>query len=471
MLVQQMPLSLDLLGASAVDHKNTTRERLMTLLNQDLDFHGQDSKYASHNFHSFPAKFPPQLPRKFIASLTDQGDVVLDPMLGSGTTLVEAYLVGRRGIGFDIDPLALLLSRVKTTPVSKEAIAQTGNELLMRATVFRQENAQKLEGLLQNRWDEKTQAFVDYWFAHETQLELLAILLEIERLDEPKIRAFFELAFSSIIITKSGGVSLAFDLAHTRPHRAKVVTTRKGEVILENNLDSVSPKRLKFVKKTLRSVPEEFRKRIRKNLTGMIVPFSGEIQPDVTFGNAQRLPLDNASIDLIVTSPPYASNAIDYMRAHKFSLVWMGHPIDELGQKRKKYIGGEATANEKFEELPEITVKIVDEVARRDRKKGRVLHRYYSEMTRSLREMFRVLKPGKAAIVVVGTSILKGKDTETQNCLADIGRAIGFDVPKIGVRSLDRNRRMMPAGNNVDLSSQIQQRMHEEYVIGFYKPE
>lgn len=55
--------------------------------------------------------------------------------------------------------------------------------------------------------------------------------------------------------------------------------------------------------------------------------------------------------------------------------------------------------------------------------------------------------------------------------MAEIGREAGFEVPKIGVRYLDRNRRMMPVGAKLDPDSQIQQRMHEEYVIGFYKPQ
>ncbi len=468
---QQIPLRIDFSQPNMPAFQGNYRKNLIALLGRDMDFHGQNSKYASHNFHSFPAKFPPQLPRQFITALTLPEDVVLDPMLGSGTTLVEAYLAGRRGLGFDIDPLALLLSRVKTTSASRETLAQTGTELLNRATVFRWKREAELKKRLKDRWDDKTRAFVDYWFAPETQLDLLALVIEIERLEDLQIKAFFELALSSIIITKSGGVSLAFDLAHTRPHRAKLVTNRTGEIILNNGIEKVSPNRLKFAKKTLRPVFEEFQKRIQKNLAGIITAFAGEIRPDISFGNAQCLPLDKASVDLIVTSPPYASNAIDYMRAHKFSLVWLGHPIEKLSQKRKTYIGGEATANERFEELPKSTAKIVAEVAVRSKKKGLVLHRYYSEMTRTLQEMFRVLKPGKAAIVVVGTSILKGYDTETQNCLADIGRSIGFEVPKIGVRNLDRNRRMMPAGNNIDLDSQIQQRMHQEYVIGFYKPE
>ncbi|MGQ9827858.1 MAG: DNA methyltransferase [Roseiflexus sp.] len=69
-------------------------EKLKGLLSEDLDFHDQDSRYAFHNFHAFPAKFPPQLPRKFIQSLTLPGETVLDPMMGSGTTILEAFLAG-----------------------------------------------------------------------------------------------------------------------------------------------------------------------------------------------------------------------------------------------------------------------------------------------------------------------------------------------------------------------------------------
>ena len=64
------------------------------------------------------------------------------------------------------------------------------------------------------------------------------------------------------------------------------------------------------------------------------------------------LPLEDASVDLIITSPPYASNAIDYMRAHKFSLVWLGYPIDNLSKKRKEYIGGEMLKDVSYEKLP-----------------------------------------------------------------------------------------------------------------------
>ena len=221
----------------------------------------------------------------------------------------------------------------------------------------------------------------------------------------------------------------------------------------------------------LKPAIDEFDKRVQTNLSGLF-PLQQILLPAyILFGNAQNLPLADNLVDLIVTSPPYASNAIDYMRAHKFSLTWMGYPIDDLSEKRKEYIGGEAILNASLEPLPEYSARVVAEISTLDLRKGKVLHYYFSDMSRVLREMYRVLKPGKAALVVVGTSEMRGRDTETQTCLAEIGQMHGFQVPAIGLRSLDRDRRMMPAGGNIDRESQIQKRMHEEYIIGFYKPE
>lgn len=109
------------------------RASFEALLSGDLDFHGKNSTYASHDLHSFPAKFPPQLPRKFIEWLTDPEDCVLDPMVGSGTTVLEAFLLGRRGIGFDIDPLALRLCKAKVTPAALKEVSEAGYLILRDA--------------------------------------------------------------------------------------------------------------------------------------------------------------------------------------------------------------------------------------------------------------------------------------------------------------------------------------------------
>ncbi|MBL7063515.1 MAG: hypothetical protein ISS49_04805 [Anaerolineae bacterium] len=439
-------LELPIVQQSSAPHLDVSyRERLSALLSSDLDFHGKSSAYASHNFHAFPAKFPPQLPGKFIEGLTEPGDVVLDPMVGSGTTVVEAFLAGRRGIGFDIDPMALRLCKVKITPLALEETGAAGSKMLHRAEESLQQDGTEVRRELDTRFGEAERKFMDYWFLPSTQVELMALIREIERVQDPGIREFLELAFSAIIITKSGGVSLARDLAHTRPHRVR--------------------------DKTPRPALGEYRKRLRKNLDSLATLARGSGAIEVFRGDVQKLPLRDQTVDLIVTSPPYASNAIDYMRAHKFSLVWFGHSLNSLSQLRREYIGHDAVTNVEYVELPDSAAQVVASIARVDPKKAKVLHRYYSEMTRCLTEMVRVLKPGKAAIVVVGSSTMRGLGTRTDVCLGEIGKQVGFELIHIAVRRLDRDRRMMPARRTHSSSrSQIEERMHEEYVIGFLKP-
>src|SRR5262244_1212044 len=126
---EQLQLFSSLNGKTHKPHALSKRQRLSALLAGELNFHGEDSSYASHDVHAFAAKFPPQLPRVFIRGLTAPNNIVLDPMMGSGTTVVEALLEGRRGVGLDIDPLALHLSWVKTMPSSLDDLREAGHRV------------------------------------------------------------------------------------------------------------------------------------------------------------------------------------------------------------------------------------------------------------------------------------------------------------------------------------------------------
>lgn len=282
------------------------RDRLMQLLAGDLDYHGYDTSYASHDFHAFPAKFPPPLPDRFIRGLTAPGDTVLDPMMGSGTTIVEAFLAQRRCIGTDIDPLALLIARVKTTPLEIETLRQELHRTVENANRHVAMQASQILTAIHARWDKKTAEFVDYWFAAETQIELAALLLEIEAIDDPAIRDFFTLAFSACIITKSGGVSLAFDLAHTRPHRAKIAFTASGRKIIGDEYNNSDSPRIKFLTKNVRSAITEFYKRATQNIQSLNELPKVEHPITLHLADAQNLPVESETVDLIVTSPPYA---------------------------------------------------------------------------------------------------------------------------------------------------------------------
>jgi len=433
-------------------------QTLTDLLLSDLDFACKSTNTPLHNFHSFPAKFPPELPRTFIRELTSASETVLDPMLGSGTTILEAFLENRRAIGFDIDTLALLISRVKTSSPDIDRLCDIGSKVLAKAKDAIVNQQDKLQTELQIRWDPKTKAFINFWFLPQTQLELMALLREIEQIADSDLREFLALTFSSIIITKSGGVSLAMDLGHTRPHKVPVILESKGQA------ENIKGKRI-------RSAIKEFEKRLNINLNALRMhhELSSYFQPQIHYGDAQDLPLRDNSIDLIITSPPYASNAIDYMRAHKFSLVWLGYSIEELTKHKAEYIGN-TKIKDISESLPPYSNSVISEISKVDENKSKIFSSYLHEMKLVISEMFRVLKPGKAAVLVVGNSILRGKNTYTAECLAEIGQALGFLVPGIGKRNIDRNHRMMPVSHQVDLNSLVQKRIHQEYVIGFYKP-
>ena len=157
------------------------------------------------------------------------------------------------------------------------------------------------------------------------------------------------------------------------------------------------------------------------------------------------------------------------MRAHKFSLVWLGEQIGYLSELRATYIGSERVGGMGYVALPNRAEAMVQRLSAKDRKKASVLRKYFFEMQQAIAEMYRVLRPNSAAIVVVGTSTMRGINVETHLCLADIAAAVGFDVVGIPARQLDRNRRMMPARLGRKTDSMIEQRIHEEYVIGLWK--
>jgi len=418
------------------------RELLATLLAGELDFHGEDSGYASHDFHSFAAKFPPQIPRVFIRGLTQPGDIVLDPMMGSGTTVVEALLEGRQGVGLDIDPLALRLGRAKTMAFDRQGLRSAGQKVLTKAHRLLSERMW-VEQSLVPFFDSQTKAFADYWFLPSTQRELIALTLAIKDIKDEASRHFLNLTLSSIIITKSGGVSRARDLAHSRPHLDKT--------------------------KIPKSALEQFSLRLRKNLNGVEELNLSGVAGAIIAGDARCMPFPDGVVDLIVTSPPYA-NAIDYMRAHKFSLIWFGKPISDLSKLRARYVGSERIGEIQEDSLPDRPMRILQMLKKTDEKKAAVLRKYFVEMKMVLSEAFRVLRKDSAAIIVVGASVMRGIDVQTHHCLADISAELGFDVIGVKRRILDRNKRMMPArfGKTASRSS-IEDRMHEEYIIGLLK--
>ncbi|MDF2770112.1 MAG: methylase protein, partial [Nitrososphaeraceae archaeon] len=79
-----------------------------------------ETSYLTHNYHRYPAKFIPQLAARLIKENSQVEELVCDPFMGSGTTLVESIVNGRRTYGTDINPVAVLITKAKTTPINPQ---------------------------------------------------------------------------------------------------------------------------------------------------------------------------------------------------------------------------------------------------------------------------------------------------------------------------------------------------------------
>src|SRR2546426_2577709 len=110
-----------------VTHSNSSMTdpppRTETLHCIDWNFVGANTAYLTHNLHPYPAKFIPQIPNALIQELSSVGETIADIFCGSGTTLLEALQLKRNAIGIDANPLAVLISRAKTTPLNDDQIA------------------------------------------------------------------------------------------------------------------------------------------------------------------------------------------------------------------------------------------------------------------------------------------------------------------------------------------------------------
>jgi DNA modification methylase len=416
-------------------------QALRLSLEGDLGFQGQLTSYSTHSVHAFAAKFPPQLPKTFIEALTSPGDTILDPMVGSGTAVLEAALLGRRAVGIDIDPLALKISQAKTCSTEPEeallyaeGIADWARSAVAEPTVFR------LRELFLEHYSESARRFFSYWFKQPTIWELSALIQGIENVAPAKLRPFFEVVFSSIIVTKSGGVSRARDLAHSRPH----LDTSKP---VANAIDAFWDK-ARRIAAAVAGLPRDI------------------LRPLIVAGDCRLLPVEPACVDLIVTSPPYA-NAIDYVRAHKFSLIWLGYRPEALSRKRREYIGAEVDRHGEISSP--IARTTIQAIARVDPRRAKIVATYFTDMRACLKEMLRVLRPGKPAVIVVGASTIRGIKVKTPLALAEIAEGLGFKVVAVQPRPIDRDRRLMPISRDGN-SGGIEARMHEEHVIGLLKP-
>lgn len=386
--------------------------------------------------HPFPARMAPEIAIEEASSLPKES-LILDPMVGSGTVMRIIAEQGHRGIALDMDPLSILMTKVWTSPVSPQTLRDAAEETIRDASLL-------VDDRVSLPWvdhDEETKSFIDFWFAKQQQLELRKLSFILQK-QNGAIGDALRVALSRLIITKDRGASLARDVSHSRPHRVK-----------QTNDYSVMP---------------EFRRstcfiasRLEKQ------PPPGNVT--VTQGDARQLVnIGSSTIDAIITSPPYL-NAIDYMRGHKLSLVWLGYKIRDLRLIRQDSIGTERglgidtniITNTIYQEMPNLSMLPVS--------KQRIVKRYIFDITATICEFYRVLKPRGKAVLVIGNSCIKGTFIDNSLLTTLAAQHYGFTPHKCFNRELPPSKRYLPPPSDKKKSA-LERRMRTETVLTLIHP-
>lgn len=367
------------------------------------------------------------------------GATVLDPMCGSGVVVRQATRKGLSALGYDIDPLAVLMSTVWSTNKTVRAACEAAKRVVDRA---RHTPSADIDLPWIDHCPE-TKTFIRYWFAERQrrQLRRLAYVLSYGSADIPRhIRDCLWLSLSRIIITKHAGASLAWDVSHSRPHKMRT----------ENDFD-VYPMFVRSADKLVEILSEE--------------PLKASAH--VRQSDCRQLhDADENSFDAIVTSPPYL-NAIDYLRGHKLSLVWMGHSIPSLRRLRSSSIGTEAArmhgATAKWDS--DTAVLRLANVSRLPERQQNIIRRYARDASSFLKEMRRVIKPDGRLALVLGDSNVRGQHIENSKLFATLARQVGFEKVSQNRRQLAENRRYLPiTSSNNTLENRMRYEVIQTYV-------
>ena len=365
---------------------------ILALEKIDWDFIDAITNTTTNTYHPYPAKYIPQIPHHFILELSQRGEIVYDPFMGSGTTALEANILGRNAIGNDVNELAVLISKVKTTPIKPKELKKLdslSNQILNRLAKHYNPSLEKV--IFPNIIN------LDQWFKGFVIEELVVLKEEIQKLQDQDLVDFCLVALSSIIVNVSNQDS---DTRYVRvPKKLK-----KNDV---------------FVK---------FVRQLNKMKNIMLDCYSDISQGESEFKVADTRDagiFEENSASLAITSPPYP-NAYDYHLYHKYRLFWLDMNPNDL---RKKEIGAHADYS---------------------KKNGPDEFDFQNDMEQCFDNTSQVLKKGGYFVLVIGNSILKGRNIQNNEILKNAAKNTPFSFVAEFSRNLNlRKKSFNPKIGNI----------------------
>ena len=344
---------------------------------------GERQHKYTHNFHWYPAKLFPQIPAHFL-DLADvrPGTVVLDPFCGSGTVLVEASVRDCLPIGFDIHPLARLISRAKTTPLSTASLKRLLDAIMQHTHMIRAYPP--------------ADRMPHYWFTAPARAALYRIYTSITTVaTTPAIADFFLASLTSITRRCSLADPYIPPPVRMNPRRFSVAGHRYQTAY--NRVMAIS----------LPEVYQMFETAVKANIQ-RLGSFQDPRRPraQISPSSALNMPLPDRSVDVAITSPPYCG-AQKYIRTFRLELLLLGYSASHLKRLERHTLGSEKAIWSQPFPSPVITPRqtaTLQQITARNPRRARMLELYLDGLHKFVAELERVLKPGAHAFVTLGQS-------------------------------------------------------------------
>lgn len=406
------------------------------------DFKSENTKSFTHGFHTYPAMMIPQIAKKLINDFGENSETLFDPYCGTGTSLVEASLAGINSIGSDLNPLARLLAKVKTTAIENQTLKLHLLDFDNYLTQYRF-GFEGSDSIIAPKYPR-----IDYWFSKDVRQKLAIIQDYIQKIENVHIADFFKVAFSQTVR----------DTSWTRNSEFKLYRMKKEDIKIFN--------------------PDPYARMeqvLGKNYIGLVEYMKAKEHPSSTdvfnLNTIKTIPkkkMAPESVDIILTSPPYgdSSTTVAYGQFSTLANQWLGH--FENGRELDGMLMGGKRASKLRKFASEALNDNISDVEKIDRGRALDVVSFFSDYQKSISNISSLVKPNGFSCYVVSNRKVKGQEIYTDTITKDLFELNGFSHVDTFTRNISRKR--MPRNNSPTGNvGQTESLMNKEYIVVMQK--